>query len=889
MSGQWAIDLSERWFRLLLHLYPADFRDDMGDALVETYRDRAREALNRGGLVRLAFVWVRALSDALRNGPGERAHPAVSWRRGGNWGRDVEFATRRLVRAPGFVAATVGTLTVGLGMFAVVYTVVHTILIAPMPYRDAGDLYFVWRDYGTIFDMKRGWLGGPDIAELQKAGGVIEAAVGIDDQAATFAAREGVDPAEITVMAVSPNLFDVLGTSPAIGRGFAAHEVGPGRPPVIILTHPLWNRLGADPAIIGTHVRLNGEPYTVIGVLPESFAFVEHASVGPPVRADAYTTLDVNLAETSPSAASYGGLIRARRGTPPNRVAAAVDAVARIVDARDFRNRGVRLYPVGLRTDLVSPVRPALVVLSSAGVLLVLVLAVNLASVLLARAAQREHEIAVSRALGANTAAVARATLFEGGLLGMLGGMTATLAAIWGSNTLVALAPLDLPRREAIGVDWAIAAVIVAVGVLIGVLAAIAPASWAARSSLATLLASSAVRGGGGHGRLRRGIVVAQVALSLVLLSTGALVVRSFERLLRADPGFVAEGVLTLRVPMPRQLIHETRTALALQERLHQELGAIPGVSGVSAASTLPLTASASQRAITFPGAPGNTGNIERDRPLVDVIGTRAGYIQLMGMRLLDGRPLSAVRREGVREAVIDHLLARQFFPTGSPIGLTIPFDERSLTIVGVVKQARLYDVHQDGRPQVLVRAEDWEIRTLSFVLRTAREPRTLTADVRAVVRRVDPRLAITDMRPMDEVIADSLRQQRISAVLIATFATGALLLAAMGLFGVVSASVTRRRHEFAVRLALGADHGRVLRLMLGDSARLVAIGVVLSVPGIYLAGELIRGVLVGISPSDPPTLVAVAAGLALVAMLASYIPARRVLRIEPAQSLRQE
>jgi putative ABC transport system permease protein len=889
MNHRRLLNASERWFRLLLRLYPADFRDEMGDGLVETYRDRAKEALNAGGPVRLARLWLTALRDSLRSGPSERARPAASWRRAGNWGRDIELATRRLMRAPTLVVAVAGTLTIGLGMFAVVYTVVQKILIDPMPYKDPDDLYFVWRDYGPMFDLKRGWLGGTDVAELQKTGGVIEDAAGLMRQLTTFSRKEGAEPTEIPVLATTPNLFDLLGVKPVLGRGFARNEVGPNRPPVIVLTHELWTRLGADRAILGTLVRLNGQPYTVIGVMPPRFTFVQNASLGPPQRGDAYITFNINLAETNPGGGSYAGLIRATRGTPSQSVALAVDAVGRTVDARDFQSRGLKLYPVGLKPDLVSSARPALVVLGFAGVFLVLVLMVNLASVLLARAAQREHEFAVSRALGANGMAVARATLAEGALLGLLGGAAGTLVAIWATRSLIHLAPLDLPRRAAVAVDWRIGAVVIGLGMLLGLLASTAPAIWAARVSLSSILASSAVRGGGGHGRMRRGMVVAQVALTLVLLATGGLVVRSFDRLLGADPGFRPEGLLTIRVPIPTQLFPEAAQALTLQDRLEHAFEALPGVTGVSAGSALPLTASASQTGIRIPGAPGNTGDAERDRPLVDTIGTRAGYFETMGMRVVAGRGFDRVRHEGVREAVVDQLLARQFFPTGNPIGAAIPYNKLSLTIVGVVEQARLYDVHKDGRPQLFVRAEDWGYRGLSFVLRTGRDPHGLVPDVRAAIQGVDTRLAITEARTMDEIVGDALRQQRISAVLITCFAMGALLLAAMGLFGVVSGSVTRRRHEFAVRLALGADHGRVLRLVLAEGTRLVATGLLIGVPGLYLAGGLMRGVLVGVSPSDPPTLLAVGLALAVVALVACYLPARRVLGIEPGQSLRQE
>ena len=898
MSDGRLMKASERWFRLLLRLYPADFRDEMGDAVVETYRDRAHEALNRGGVFLLPFVWVVALADSLRNGLGERARPAAAWRRVGHWGRDTEFAFRRLTRSPALVAAVIGTLTVGLGMFAVVYTVVQKILIEPLPYRDPDDLHFVWRDYGPVIELKRGWLGGSDVAALQQAGGAIEDAAGLLRQLVTFSPAGGAEPTEIAVMVTSPNLFRLLGVEPILGRGFAPDEVGPARQPVIVLTHELWNGLGADPSIIGRVVRLNEQPYTVIGVMPPTFAFVRNASLGPPQRADAYTTFDVHLADTNPGGGSYAGLIRARRGASPESVAAAVDAVGRAIDERDFQSRGIRLYPVGLKSDLIARVRPALVVLAFAGVFLLLVLMFNLGSVLLARAAQREHEFAVSRALGADGVAVVRGTLVEGVVLGLLGGVAGSMLAIWGTRALVALAPLDLPRLEAIVVDWSIFAVVVALGGLLGLLAATVPAAWAACGNLSTLLASSAVRGGGGHGRLRRGMVVAQVALSLVLLTTGGLVVRSFERLLGADPGFRSEGVLTMRLPMPPQVFPDTNHVLELQDRVEGALASLPGVSGVSATNALPLMAGASQGQFAIPGAPGNTGDAARDTPLVDVIMARAGYFEVMGMRVLAGRTFTDTRPSDGHEVVIDRHLADQFFPTGTPVGAKIPFRPGQpipvpgdLVIVGVVDQARQYDVHQDGRPQLFVRAEDWitRARTLSFVLRTGREPRSLIPEVHGAIRRIDPRLALADVRTMDEIVGNAVRQQRLSAVLIACFALGALLLAAMGLFGVIAGSVTRRRHEIGVRMALGAEHSRILRLVFSEGMALVGMGMLIGVPGVYLAGGLLRGVLVDVSPWDPATLLAVAVGLALVAMAACYLPACRALSIEPAEALRQE
>jgi putative ABC transport system permease protein len=902
MTSERLVNVSERWFRLLQRLYPPDFRDEMGDAVVETYRDRARDLMRRrGGLVRLAVLWMSALADSLRNGPGERARPAVSWRRGGNWGRDIETATRRLRRAPAFAAATIGTLTIGLGMVAVVYTIVDKILLEPMPYRDAGDLYYVWRDYGTIIDLKRGSLAGPDVAELRKSSAAIDDVAAMEPfLGGIFALREGGDPSEIAVTVTTPNLFHLLGVTPMLGRDFAPNESGRGHPNVIMLTYGLWNRIGADPALVGSQVRLQGNAYTVIGVLPPTFALARNDAAGAPQRIEAFTTLDYDPATARPDRGSLSAIVRARPGVSPEVVASAVDVVGRAIDARDFGSRGLRFYPVGLKADLVARVRPVLLVLAAAGALLAIMLTVNLASVLLARAAQREHEFAVTRALGASDRAVMSATLFEGGLLGLCGGASGALVAIWATRLLVALAPQDLPRRDAIAVDWTIAVAVIALGFVLGLLAATGPAIWSTRTSLAALLASSNVRGGGGHGRLRRGMIVAQVAFSLVLLSTGALVARSVEQLLRADPGFRAEHVLTFRVRSPPEFFPKPADLVGFQNRVEQALAALPGVVGVSATSSLPLTASAPSTGIEIPGAPGNSGSRERDGVLVDMIGTRASYVQVMGMRVIAGRAFDPVRIDGRQEVLIDRRLAAQFFANRDPIGTVIPrggsrvsarletAPASGMTIVGVVDQARLYDVQQDGRPQIYLRTEDWGYRPLSYVVRTEGDPELLIPAARAALRQIEPRVAMGDVKTMDQIVNDLLRQQRTGAVLVAAFAVGALLLVAMGLFGVMSSSVTRRQHEMAVRLALGADHGRVLRLVLGEGASLVAIGVLVGVPGVYAIGHLIRGILVGISPLDPLTLAIAAIGLAAVTLAACYVPARRVLRIDPTQSLRQ-
>src|SRR5262249_4863252 len=379
------MSFSERWFRLLLRLYPADFRDEMGEALVETYLHRAAETSP-------VWVWWVAFWDSLRNGLGERLRPAVAWKRTGNWGRDLELVSRRLRQKPLFLLAVLGTLTVGLGTFAVVYTAVDKILIEPLAYHNPGDLYKVMADVDYL-NVHEGNLAGSQIVELPKWGGVVE-------DAAAFACGNGAIPAtddrdayHINMMVTSANMFDLLGARPAIGRGFRPDE---GSSDAIVLSDRMWRRLGANPDIAGTKLRVGPDTHTVIGVMRPEFGFTCVTAQVP----DIYVPFDFTKVDTK--SYDFTTLMRARHGTLPQTVRQAVDAFGRSLDELARLRHDVKIYAVGLQADLVKQVRPALLALSFAGTSLMLVLTVNLASLLLARAAEREREFAVSRALGAN-------------------------------------------------------------------------------------------------------------------------------------------------------------------------------------------------------------------------------------------------------------------------------------------------------------------------------------------------------------------------------------------------------------------------------------------------------------------------------------------------------
>jgi predicted permease len=878
---------SAAWFRLLLRCYPPDFRDLAGDDVVEACLDRARGAADRGA-GSLGRVWMAALSDAIRNGLGERIAPAASWRRGGNWGRDVELVRRRLVRAPLFVTATIATLTIGLGIFAVVATTVDKVLLEPLPFRNSQDLYIVQERVGG--DEGSTVLSGAVIAALRQAGGVIDGAAGMVSNGVSLPGSPQREGTTFRAMQVSPDLFDLLGVRPALGRVLRAGESGPSSPNVIVLTDSLWRRFGADRAMVGTAITIGTTPFTVVGVLPPGFRFSATATED----IEAYIPLYVDLAAEKPYIHDYRVLLRAHPGTSQETLRAAIHNLARPFAALDNHNgRGMTLEPVGLQAAIVDDERPALIALGFTVVFVLLVLTLNLASLLLTRATGREREFAVSRALGASGAAIARATLLEGAILGLGGGIGGALLGSWLTRILTGLAPEDFARRDTIAMDARLAVLVMVVGAALGLIAAAAPALWASRMSLGSLLTTSNVRGGVSSGRLRRGLVTVQVALCLVLVSVAGLVAHSFQQLLAVRPGFDASGVLTLSLSQGSWLFPTDADAYAFQDRLESALRGLPGVTAIGMTTTLPMRGGTNVAVVSVPGAPGNTGDRNRDEPTVDRMFARPGYVEAIGMRLIEGRDFDRVHR-GDGEVIIDQHLARQFFPAASPIGATLVNEKGVLTIVGVVEQPRMYWLHKDGRPQLFVRTgvrvdDVPQRRPSSLVVRTSGDPRALVRVVQKTIHDLDRRVPISAVKTMADIVAERRSRERISAVMIGALAVGGLLLVAMGLVGVIAGSVTPRRGELAVRLALGATHRRLLRLVVGEGAMLIFLGLIIGAPGVYAAGGVLRGLLIGISPLDPPTLLTAAAVFAAIAVAACYVPATRVLSIDPAPLLRQE
>ena len=812
----------------------------------------------------------------------------------GRWTSEMIHAVRRLSRAPVFTVVAVVTIGVGIGAFSSIFSLVDGVLLDALPYEEPDELAWVWRDYVEA-DFPRGWLGGPDIAAMMDRPEVFERVVALRSGNLNLARVGGGAPQRVRVHYVTPGLFEALGVRLALGREPTREESVPEGPELVVLSHDLWRtHFGADPDVVGTDVELNGLPTRIVGIAPADFRFVKHGSLVEPLPADAYLPLRTDLADADPGSGAFAALVRVPSDVHPDRVEAALAAAAEPVNAymAQFDASPVRLWRVGLEEDLIASIRPALLTLVGAATFLLLILAANLATLLLGRAAAREHELGIRIALGAGRPRILSSVLAESGVLTVLGGTLGIALAFLGTAVVVRIAPEDLPRLASVGVDGSVLVVAVVVTAVMAFTTGLTPALYAFRSSLVAALKEGTGRTGRGVEavRARNALVAVQVALSLMLLVGAGLTGRAFARLLDADPGFDARGTLTFQVPLPGRS-YDRDDILRLDAELRERVAALPGVTAVGATTALPLTLSTNQRGISFPGAPGNTGDDQQDEPLVDSFRTTPGYFAAGGHRLLAGRDFSELDADttSALSIVIDDVLAGRFFPDGSAVGRSALVLGDTATIVGVVDQAHLYTVHADDRGQLYLPLRRFPTTSLSYAVRTTVEPASLVPAVRAVLRELDGSVPLAAVRTLEEIVEASLGRQRLSLTLVASFALGALLLAVLGIYGVVANSVVRRKQEIGVRMALGASGEKVVGLVIGQGVRLAGAGALAGLLGALATSRVAGSLMVGVDAADPLVYGTVGAGLVAVAALASYVPARRATRIDPCEALRPE
>lgn len=824
----------------------------------------------------------------------------------GGWTNDASWALGSLRRSPGFTAMTVATLALGIGATTAIFSVVRGVLLEPLPYDRPDDLTVVWGRL-TERNVENFPMSPPDFADLRASTTVFDdlGAVVTFDQSLVSADAEAV---QVPVGGVTPNLFELLGVRPLLGRAFTEADAAPNDPTLQpgdpgflnaagILSHALWQqRFGGDPTVLGRVVEVGGGPVEVVGILPEGFRLhlprVSNTVSDPAL----WTALQIDYGAAPRNNVFLQVIGRLRPGASVEQAQAEADRLAEDLRAR-FASKQSTGYEFAVRSlhgELVAPVRPVILALMGAVALVLLISCANVSNLLLVRGSRREREVAVRAAVGGDRMRILRQMLFESTFLA-LGGAALGAALAWaGIRVLVALRPDHLPRIDEIALDGGILAFAVGVGLASSVVFGLVPALRGSRARLATALKDRGRTAEGGSARrLRNGVVVAEVALSTVLLVGAGLMVRSFAELRDVEPGYRPDGVLTFSVPVPFAGYPDPAARARLLDELQARLASLPGVERAAAIFPLPLDE------VAFNGRWG-TAEAEVDPTRfrqADFAMVLPGYFEAAGTRVEEGRAFTAAdQADSSAVVVIDRALADQAFPDGGAVGGRIlarvvdPERASWFEVVGVVESQRHTSLVDEGRGTIFFTdrfvgsfASAWLIRT------SGGDPVTLAGDARRAVAAIDPDLPLADVRPFRGVVDDAMADTRFALVLLTAFGVLALLLAAVGLYGVLAYVVRQRRAEIGVRLAFGAATSGIVALVLRQGMALAAVGVALGVVAGGLTMGLLESLLVGVPASDPATFAGAAAAFLVVAALASTVPAIRASRVDPVEALREE
>jgi putative ABC transport system permease protein len=804
--------------------------------------------------------------------------------------QDVRFGVRQLARNPVFTAVAVLTLALGIGANTAIFSVVDGILFRPLPFPEPDELVNVWTDVTERGGPEDEWLSYINFHDLREQAETLEGLAAWGGWRPTLTGEGEAE--QLSGAQVTHDMFDrVLGVAPALGRDFVAADDEPNAPGVVLLSHGFWRRaFGGDPSVVGRTLRMNDMSWEVIGVMPDRFR--------PPFLSDAelWTTArqDLEVQADRRGGFSWRAVGRLADGA----TLGAADAELRAIGSRFQRlypesNTGMTFDAVALRDDLVSEARTGLLVLLGGVAFVLLMACVNVANLLLARAGSRREELAVRSALGAGRGRLATQLLTEAGILAAVGGVAGVLLAIWGTDALVALAPPGTPRIDEVGVDGRVLAVTAAVTLVAGGLFGLVPALRAARQdAVAAIREGGRGRAGGrGAARLRAALVVGQVALALVLLVGAGLLVRSFRNLRTFDLGFRPAGVVTLQVNLPGAS-YETGDALrAFYASFLDRLESIPGVNSAAFTSTVPLTGFDGDVSFTLEGEPIPGPGVDQAAWIRRVT---PGYFETMGIPLVAGRDFAASDGpDDARVVIINQTFAARYFPNQNPVGRRInvnnPSDPVWREIVGVAGDVRNFGIREDSRVAFYGPYDQIPAGYVFPVLRASVPPEDVVPAVRAELAQLDASLAVGRVATLDDLVLDAIASDRFVATLLTLFAVIALVLAVVGLYGVVAYSVGRRLPEMGVRMALGAAGSDIARMVVAQSLVLVAGGIVVGVAAAAGLTRLLEGLLFGVAPLDLATFGAVVAALALAGTAAAAIPALRAGRVDPVRVLSSE
>lgn len=805
---------------------------------------------------------------------------------------DLKYALRGMARNPGYTAIAVVVLALGIGANTAIFSVLDAVLLRALPYEKPQQLVMLWMRFtGIGIPKDQNWVSPPEFQDLKRHAKAFSHLAAVAGE--SFNVATGGTPERIEGALVSTSLFPMLGVRPILGRAFLPEEEQLGRDNVVLLGHGVWQRrFGGDPKLPGSSLRINGRSYVVAGIMPPGFAFPDDAQIWAPL---AFTPEQLS--------ANYRGnhgmqvLARVRDGLSMEQARSDLDQISqRIIEGAPdypYRDFGFRVLMNPLLEETVGDVRPALLILSGAVAFVLLIACTNVANLMLARAASRERELAVRMALGAGRGRLIRQLMTEGMVLAGIGAIAGLLTARWALRGLVAIGEQNFPRLASAQIDLTVLAFTAGAAILTGAAFALGPALHASRSlDPESLKEGGRTTAGGTRQRLRQVLVVLEVTLSLVLLAGAGLLLKSFMLLQRVDPGFKSSNVLTMRVSLPETRYDNEAKVRNFYRNLVSNVSRMPGVQAVGATSAIPLSGQGGSgtTAVDTRAVPPDKASPEAEqRPITP------GLLETIGVPLLEGRHFDEHDNEtSAPVAIVDETMARTFWPGQSALGKRLKLGGTQSTsswrtIVGVVRHVRYRTLEAPSRVEVYWPHAQLPNEVMSLAVRTTGEPRAMAEAVRRQVLALDPEQPVYSVRSLDEVVSLSVARRRFSLFVLSVFAGVALLLAAVGIYGVISYSVAQRRQEMGIRLALGATSGNLLRLVLTQSTLLVTTGIVLGILGAVLLTPLMRSLLFNVSATDPLTFGSVALGLLTVGLIAAYIPARRAMTVDPMVALRQE
>jgi putative ABC transport system permease protein len=804
----------------------------------------------------------------------------------------LSFGLRLLLKNKGFTLVALIALALGIGANTAIFTVVNAVLLRPLPYHEPERLVTIWEESPQLgmyqmpvsFANLRDWVDQNQVFEQISA--------------YTFTNVNLIgagEPERLSTIRSSANLFSLLGAAPMLGRTFLAEEDKEGAGRVVILSHHLWQRrFGSASSILGQPVTLNNQTYTVVGIMPPAFQFpVGFSYLGKVLNEsiDLYIPLAATSKETTRGNYSFFALGRLKPGVTIEQARAEMSTIeGRLEEQYPDGNFGIGVSLIGTHEQTIKDIRPALLVLLGAVTFLLLIACSNIANLLLARAAGRQKEFAIRAALGASRVRIVRLLLAESITLSLAGGCLGLLLALWGIDALVALAQ-DIPRVNEVGLDARVFGFTVAVSLATGIIFGLIPAIQASRPNLNETLkeGSRSSMGSVGGKRIRSVLVSAEVALSLVLLIGAGLMVKSFVRLQQMNLGFNPDNVIALSLSLPPSTYPDARRQAAFFKEALERIQSLAGVRSAGATTGLPLVLSLSGSDFRIEGRP------EAEPGENTIVNTRSispGYFSTLGIAFVKGRDFSERDNgEASKVAIINDNLARSYFSNEDPVGKRITFDEGKtwLSIVGIITDVKQLGLDASARPEVYWPYAQMAAPSMSLVVRTDSSPASLVAAVKSEIQTVDKDLPISEVKTMQELLAESVAGRRFNMLLLTIFAGVALVLAAVGIYSVMSYSVSQRTHEIGIRMALGARASDVLKLVVGHGMLLTLAGVAAGVAASLFLTGLMTSMLFGVTATDPITFAAVSIVLTGVALGACFVPARRATKVDPMVALRYE